>query len=215
MEEEEVLKNFVKSGVFYAEINEMLQKALVNEGFSSCEIRFYETPIRVIIRAAKPHEVLGEKKVRLRQFQHLIAQRMGKLDTEIEINVEKVHEKALCPLIQANLIREKVLGGIQYKKAVNMVLSGAKRAGAQGCLVVLSGKLKGQRAKSTRFQEGLVIRSGDPVNYYIKSGHSTIQTKQGVIGVQVRIMLPHDPEGILGPSKLLPDKVIIHEPKEY
>jgi small subunit ribosomal protein S3e len=215
MSDMEVLRGFVKQGLLHAEINELFQKVLISEGYSSCEIRFYESPIKVIIKAAKPHEVLGEKQVRIKQFKHLIEARIGDPDVRVEVSVDKVPEKGLCPFIQANLIREKVLAGVQYKKAVNMVLNGTRRAGAQGCQVILSGKLRGQRAKSTKFEEGLIIRSGDPVNYYIKKGSALIHTKQGVIGVQVKIMLPHDPEGILGPRQLLPDKVIIHEPKEY
>eukprot|EP00413_Alexandrium_margalefii_P011800 CAMPEP_0204531664 /NCGR_PEP_ID=MMETSP0661-20131031/11293_1 /ASSEMBLY_ACC=CAM_ASM_000606 /TAXON_ID=109239 /ORGANISM="Alexandrium margalefi, Strain AMGDE01CS-322" /LENGTH=67 /DNA_ID=CAMNT_0051537833 /DNA_START=1 /DNA_END=204 /DNA_ORIENTATION=+ len=38
--------------------------------------------------------------------------------------------------------------------------------------------------------------------------------RQGVLGVKVKIMLSHDPEGKMGPAKCLPDKVIVREPKE-
>ena len=38
--------------------------------------------------------------------------------------------------------------------------------------------------------------------------------RQGVIGVMVKIMLAHDPEGKMGAKMPLPDNVIIHEPKE-
>lgn len=36
----------------------------------------------------------------------------------------------------------------------------------------------------------------------------------GVIGIQVKIMLPHDPTGKSGPRKPLPDNVQIMEPKD-
>ena len=36
----------------------------------------------------------------------------------------------------------------------------------------------------------------------------------GVIGIKVKIMLPHDPTGKSGPRKPLPDNVQILEPKE-
>ena len=38
--------------------------------------------------------------------------------------------------------------------------------------------------------------------------------RQGVIGVRVDIMLPHDPEGKIGPKVPLSDVVTIIEPKE-
>jgi len=40
-------------------------------------------------------------------------------------------------------------------------------SGAKGCEVVVSGKLRGQRAKSMKFVDGLMIHSGDPTNHYV------------------------------------------------
>lgn len=40
-------------------------------------------------------------------------------------------------------------------------------SGAKGCEVVVSGKLRGQRAKSMKFVDGLMIHSGDPTNQYV------------------------------------------------
>ena len=37
---------------------------------------------------------------------------------------------------------------------------------------------------------------------------------QGVLGIKVKIMLPHDPSGKTGPKTPLPDHVSIVEPKE-
>eukprot|EP00401_Gymnodinium_catenatum_P047915 CAMPEP_0117559744 /NCGR_PEP_ID=MMETSP0784-20121206/53518_1 /TAXON_ID=39447 /ORGANISM="" /LENGTH=61 /DNA_ID=CAMNT_0005357131 /DNA_START=1 /DNA_END=186 /DNA_ORIENTATION=- len=38
--------------------------------------------------------------------------------------------------------------------------------------------------------------------------------RQGMLGVKVKIMLAHDPEGKMGPKLQLPDNVVVHEPKE-
>jgi len=38
--------------------------------------------------------------------------------------------------------------------------------------------------------------------------------RQGVLGIQVKIMLPWDPVGKNGPKKPLPDHVTVSEPKE-
>ncbi|CAD27095.2 40S RIBOSOMAL PROTEIN S3 [Encephalitozoon cuniculi GB-M1] len=214
MSSDQVLERFMKNGLMNAELKEFFEKALVNEGFSTMELRMQETPIKIILKVAKPHEAIGEKKFRLRQFQHLAAQRLEVPDESVEIVVEKVHEKGLCALIQANFIREKILGGVQYRRAVNMALKTARHAKAQGCQIIVSGKLKGQRAKSVKFQDGVLIHSGDAVKDYINTGYATVETKQGVIGIQVRIMLPYDPEGVLGPNYPLPDRITILEPSE-
>ncbi|XP_057718555.1 40S ribosomal protein S3-2-like isoform X2 [Arachis stenosperma] len=41
--------------------------------------------------------------------------------------------------------------------------------GAKGCEVIVSGKLRAQRAKSMKFKDGYMISSGQPVKNYIDS----------------------------------------------
>lgn len=87
-------------------------------------------------------------------------------------------------------------------------------AGAKGAEVIVSGKIKGQRAKSMKFSDGLMIHSGDPVNYYIDRAVRHVRLPQGILGIRVKIMLNHDPTGKTGPRKPLPDFVHILTPKE-
>merc|ERR1712121_394804 len=87
-------------------------------------------------------------------------------------------------------------------------------SGAKGCEVVVSGKLRGQRAKAMKFVDGLMIHSGDPVNDYVDMACRHVLLRQGVLGIKVKIMLPWDPAGKIGPKKPLPDHVSIVEPKE-
>uniref|UniRef100_A0A3Q1EBZ7 40S ribosomal protein S3 n=1 Tax=Acanthochromis polyacanthus TaxID=80966 RepID=A0A3Q1EBZ7_9TELE len=51
-------------------------------------------------------------------------------------------------------------------------------SGAKGCEVVVSGKLRGQRAKSMKFVDGLMIHSGDPVNYYVDTAVRHVLLRQ-------------------------------------
>merc|ERR1739838_764663 len=87
-------------------------------------------------------------------------------------------------------------------------------SGAQGCEVVVSGKLRGQRAKAMKFVDGLMIHSGFPVREYVDTAVRHVLPRQGVLGIKVKIMLPYDPSGKTGPKTPLPDHVSIVEPKE-
>lgn len=80
--------------------------------------------------------------------------------------------------------------------------------------MVVSGKLRGQRAKSMKFVDGLMIHSGDPCNDYVDTATRHVLLRQGVLGIKVKIMLPWDASGKLGPKKPLPDNVSVVEPKE-
>merc|ERR1711862_408607 len=100
------------------------------------------------------------------------------------------------------------------RRACYGVLRFIMESGAKGCEVVVSGKLRGQRAKSMKFVDGLMIHSGDPVNEYVDMACRHVLLRQGVLGIKVKIMLPWYPQGKIGPKKPLPDHVSIVEPKE-
>lgn len=54
-------------------------------------------------------------------------------------------------------------------------------SGAKGCEVVVSGKLRGQRAKSMKFVDGLMIHSGEPTNEYVNTATRHVLLRQGMI----------------------------------
>lgn len=57
--------------------------------------------------------------------------------------------------------------------------------GAKGCEVIVSGKLRAQRAKAMKFKDGYMISSGQPVNDYIDSAVRHVLLRQGVLGIKV------------------------------
>jgi small subunit ribosomal protein S3e len=59
-----------------------------------------------------------------------------------------------------------------------------------------------------------MIKSGDAVNHYIDFAVRHIQLKQGVLGIKVKIQLPHDPTGKNGVAIKPSDVVTILDPKE-
>lgn len=59
-----------------------------------------------------------------------------------------------------------------------------------------------------------MISSGHPVKSYVDTAYRHVLLRQGVLGIKVMIMLPHDPTGKTGPQKPLPDVVTVLEPKD-
>ncbi|EPQ07174.1 40S ribosomal protein S3 [Myotis brandtii] len=87
-------------------------------------------------------------------------------------------------------------------------------SGADSCEGVVSGKLRGQMATSVKVVDGLMIRSGDPVNYCVDTAVRHGLPRRGGLGIKVKITLPWDPGGKRGPKKPPPDRVSIVEPKD-
>ena len=71
------------------------------------------------------------------------------------------------------------------RRACYGVLRFIMESGAKGCEVVVSGKLRGQRAKAMKFVDGLMIHSGDPVNDYVDMACRHVLLRQGVLGIKV------------------------------
>merc|ERR1712130_48055 len=207
-------RKFVADGVFYAELNELLTRELAEHGYSGVEVRV--TPIRteIIIRATRTQNVLGVKGRRIRELTSVVQKRFKFPEGSVELYAEKVANRGLSAIAQAESLRYKLLGGLAVRRACYGVLRFIMESGAKGCEVVVSGKLRGQRAKSMKFVDGLMIHSGDPVNDYVDMACRHVLLRQGVLGIKVKIMLPWDPAGKIGPKKPLPDHVNIVEPKE-
>merc|ERR1712086_7671 len=207
-------RKFVADGVFFAELNELFTRELAEDGYSGVEVR--QTPARheIIIRATRTQNVLGEKGRRIRELTAVVQKRFNFPAGSVELYAEKVLNRGLCAVAQAESLRYKLLGGLAVRRACYGVLRLIMESGALGCEVIVSGKLRAQRAKSMKFQDGYMIKAGNPCRHFIDSAVRHVLLRQGVLGIKVNIMLPHDPTGRNGPKKPMPDKVDVFEPKE-
>merc|ERR1711878_147001 len=113
---------FVRDGLFKAELDEFFKRELAEDGYSGVIVRKSKT-CEVIIIATRPSQVLGEKTRRIRE---------------------------LTAIAQAESLRYKLLGGLAVRRAAYGVLRFVMEQGARGCEVVISGKIRGQRAKGMK-----------------------------------------------------------------
>ncbi|XP_055377563.1 40S ribosomal protein S3 [Condylostylus longicornis] len=207
-------RKFVSDGMFKAELNEFLTRELAEDGYSGVEVRVTPARMEIIIMATKTQQVLGEKGRRIRELTTMVQKRFSYEPGRIELYAEKVPTRGLCAIAQAESLRYKLTGGLAVRRACYGVLRFIMESGAKGCEVVVSGKLRGQRAKSMKFVDGLMIHSGDPCNDYVDTATRHVLLRQGVLGIKVKIMLPWDPNQKCGPKKPLPDYISVAEPKE-
>ena len=209
-----IVFQFINDGVFFAELNELLQRELSEEGYSGVEVRVTPTRIEVIIRATHTQKVLGEKGRRIRELTAVIQKRFKFPEGAVELFAERVENRGLCAIAQCESLRFKLLGGLAVRRACYGILRFVMESGAKGCEVVVSGKLRAQRAKSMKFADGFMIHAGQPAQDYIDSAVRHVLLRQGVLGLKVKIMLPWDPEGKTGPKLQIPDIVTVLPPKE-
>ena len=207
-------RKFVAQGVFFAELNEFLKRELSEDGYSGVEVRVTPSKTEIIIRATRPQTVLGEKGQRIRELTSVIQKRFNLVDSAVELYAEKVQNRGLSAVAQAESLRYKLLGGLAVRRACYGVLRYIMDSGAKGCEVIVSGKLRAQRAKAMKFKDGYMIKTGNPTKDYLDKAIRHVYMRQGTLGVSVKIMLPWDATGKYGPKKPQPDLVTVLEPKE-
>jgi len=101
------------------------------------------------------------------------------ISINLQLYAEKVATRGLCAIAQCESLRYKLIGGLAVRRACYGVLRFIMESGAKGCEVVVSGKLRGQRAKSMKFVDGLMIHAGEPTKHYVDMAVRHVYLRQG------------------------------------
>ncbi len=154
--------------MFFAELNEFLTRELSEDGYSGVEVRV--TPIRteIIIRATRTQNVLGEKGRRIRELTSVVQKRFNFPEDTVELYAEKVNNRGLSAIAQAESLKFKLLGGLAVRRACHGVLRFVMESGAKGVEVIVSGKLRAARAKSMKFSDGFMVHFYYSLKYFKK-----------------------------------------------
>ena len=210
-------KKFVADGVFQAELNEFLTRCLGMEGYAGIEVRATSMSTEIRVKATKTKEILEKSARKVRELKSLIEKRynFNDEDNKVDLSIKPLpYDKNLCAAAQAETLKFKLLNGTPVRLAANNILGLVmRRGGAKGCEVIISGKVRGQRAKSQKYKGGYMVSTGQPKLDFIDEAVRHVELRQGVLGVKVKIMM--DQEKAAGKfRKVMPDFVKIHEPKE-
>jgi small subunit ribosomal protein S3 len=182
-------KKFIDDAIIKLNISKYLSKELARAGYSRVEIQ--KTPIltRITVYVLNPGRVIGRGGRTIDTITETIK---GKFKVENpQINVMKVDNKMLEPLLVAKSITERLERGMNARRIIQSTLREIIENGALGTEIVASGKLaaKGARAKTIRKSLGYIPKAGD-VTELVKEAHATAYPKYGAIGVYVRIVPP-------------------------
>jgi small subunit ribosomal protein S3e len=208
-------RKFVADGVFFAELNELLVRELSEEGYAGVQVRVTPNRTEVIIKATRTQNVLGERGRRIRELTAVVSKRFNFPEGAVELYAQKVPNRGLCAIAQCESLRYKLAQGLAVRRACYGVVRFIMESGAKGCEVIVSGKLRAQRAKAMKFSDGYMIKTGEPSRVYLDKAQRHVLLRQGVLGLSCTIMLPWDPQGKLGGVRTpQPDVVTILEPKE-
>merc|ERR1712129_106365 len=109
----------------------------------------------------------GEKGQRIRELTSVVQKRFDFDEKAVELYAERVQNRGLCAQAQAESLKFKLLGGLAVRRACYGVVRFVMEAEAKGVECVVAGKIRGARAKSMKFVDGYMIKSGDPKRQYV------------------------------------------------
>ena len=206
-------RKFVADGVFQAELKEFLTRTLGRFGYAGIEVRISSVGTEIRIRASQAEDIMkGQKKIR--EIKSLIEKRFNYSEAnKFDIRIVPLPASSLCAAWQSESIKAKLLQGTPVRLVVSQVLNNVKITNiAKGVEVIISGKVRGQRAKAQKYKWGYLVTTGQPRDDFIDLAIRHVEMRQGVLGIKVKIFV--DNQGRKKEGKVLPDYVKIHEPKE-
>ena len=208
------IRRIVETGIFYAELNELLTRELKQEGYAGCEVRTTPSRTEIIIKASNTQEFVKNSGRRLQEIRLMIMKRWNIKEEQLEIFVDRIVRRGLSALNQLESLRFKLVNRMPARRAAYSIIRYVMDAGARGCEVVISGKMRGARAQALKFREGYMVKSGDPSHKYVVKAVGHIPMKQAVVGIRVLIMLAQDPQGVNGPREPQPDVIKVSAAKD-
>jgi small subunit ribosomal protein S3 len=170
-------------------IDEFLANYFKDAGYAGMEL--FKTPMgyRVVIYAEYPGRIIGRGGAIIRKLTTIL-QTHFKLEN-VNITVSPVPDPDLNARVVAFRIVRALEKEIPYRRVAMAMLRRIMEAGAVGAEIIISGKLRSERARYEKLKAGRIYKAGDLVDYMVDRAVGKALLKRGVYGVEVVIVKPH------------------------
>jgi len=182
------VKHFITESVKKTEIDEFLQKKLERAGYGGVTISKTPLGTHIVIYAMRPGLVIGRGGETIKDLASILEEKFKVSNPQISVSEIEIPE--LNAYVVASRVAAALQRGVHFRRAGFWALNQVMEAGALGAEIVISGKLRTERARFEKFKAGYFPKCGDPPLKYIRKAEAHIQLKPGIFGVRVRIMPP-------------------------
>jgi len=194
-------KRIIVENVRRVLLREYLMRETRRAGFGGLDIQRTPMGTRVTLLAERPGLVIGRKGSAIKSLTEAV-ERQFRFDNP-QIEVQEVENPALNAQIMAEKLANALERGWHFRRAGHSTVRRIMEAGGKGCLVIIAGKLTGQRHRTEKFKAGHIKYCGEPRHLWMDLGFASAKLKPGIIGVTVEIM---------NPRAKLPDEIEIRPP---
>jgi small subunit ribosomal protein S3 len=195
-----IVKRFITESIKKTEIDEFLQKRLERAGYGGVDLSKTPLGTHVVIYAMRPGIVIGRGGETIKDLATILEENFKISNPQISVSEIEVPE--FNAHVVASRVASALQRGVHFRRAGFWALNQVMDAGALGAEIVISGKLRTERARFEKFRAGYFPRCGEPALKYMKKAEAHVQLKPGIIGVRVKLMPP---------DAKFPDKIQITE----
>jgi small subunit ribosomal protein S3 len=154
-------------------------------GISNIDIERQPNQVHIIIDTARPGVIIGRKGASVNQLRQQLQDLTQK---KVKIDVREIAKPELDARLVAESIAEQIERRVSWKRAMKQAAQKTIRAGAQGVMITVSGRLGGSdMGRVDSLREGRIPRH--TLRADIDYGTAEANTTFGVIGVKVWIYL--------------------------
>jgi len=166
-------------------------KAKIGKGKVS-KVKIGYTPVgeKITISTDKPGLIIGRGGEKIEELTKMLKRGFKLENPHVEI------DEIVNPEFDAQLIADDIalalerMGPLKFKVIAYRSLQRIMKAGALGAELRLSGKLPSSRAKTWRFAQGYLKKTGDSAKV-VDRAQARAQTKPGTVGIKVSILPPN------------------------
>lgn len=171
-------------------IKQYIKESLGKGKISEAKIEYTPVGEKIIITTHRPSLVIGRKGKNIEELTNILKTRFKFENPHIEI--DEIKEPEFDAQIMADEIALSLerFGPMRFKVIAYRTLQKIIKAGAQGVEIRLGGKLPGSRAKSWRFAQGYLKKTGES-SKAVDRAQAKAETKPGIVGIKVSILSPH------------------------
>ncbi|MBX7221671.1 MAG: 30S ribosomal protein S3 [Blastocatellia bacterium] len=164
-------------------VKKELKKKFAGAGVASIDVERAANKLKIIIHTSRPGIIIGRKGAEIDKLKAEIQQKTGR---EVIVNIQEIQKPELSAQLQAEQIAQQLEKRIAFRRAMRKTVESAKRFGAQGVKVRVSGRLNGAEiARAEQYLDGRMPLH--TLRADIDYGFAQAYTTYGVIGVKVWI----------------------------
>ena len=181
------IKKILTKQMTYAGLDEYLEQELKDAGYGGVEVSEGPLGVRLTLYVTRPGLVIGRRGIGIKDISDKLASKFNMSNIQIsvaEIEIPEANPRVICGKIVASMQK-----GTPFRRTAVWALNQIMNAGALGTEIIISGKIRIERAHYQKFVAGVVPKSGEIARVAVLRGTTSVLLKAGLFGVKVRIAL--------------------------